>query len=55
VIVNIRQEIAYFLLMSGFGGAMGFFTGFAVPTSILITTLCGAILVGTVAVVSAPD
>ena len=53
--VNVREKIAYFLLMSGFGGTMGFFTGVAVPTSIPITTICGAILVGTVAGVSAPD
>jgi hypothetical protein len=55
VIVNTRQAIAYFLLMSGFGGVTGLFTGFAVPTSIPITTLCGAILAVTVGVVSVSD
>ena len=55
MIENARQRIAYPLLMSGFGGVIGFFTGLAVPTFIPITTLSGATLLGTVAVISSPN
>ena len=56
MVVNTRQKIAYLLLMSGFGGVIGGLTGFAVlPTLLPMTTLGGATLLGSVAVVSAPN
>ena len=55
MVVNTRQRIAYLLLMSSFGGVIGGLTGFAVPTLLPMTTLGGATLLGTVAVVSAPN